>query len=174
MPTIITHAALPLAAGIGLGRGRIPTALIAAGMALAVLPDLDVIGFRLGVDYADAWGHRGATHSLVAALLVGGVAAALMKARPRWIAFAFLAASMASHGLLDMLTNGGLGVALFWPLDLGRHFFAATPIRVSPIGAGFFSARGWAVIQSELVWIWTAAFSLGGLGYVFRKALRRA
>jgi inner membrane protein len=53
--------------------------------------------------------------------------------------------------LLDALTNGGLGVALAWPFDDKRFFFPWRPIEVSPIGAGFFSARGLAVIGSELL-----------------------
>ena len=32
--------------------------------ALSLLPDADVVGFALGVQYGDPWGHRGATHSL--------------------------------------------------------------------------------------------------------------
>jgi inner membrane protein len=45
---------------------------MAVWSALAMLPDLDVIGFALGVQYGDPWGHRGATHSLlmVAALSI--------------------------------------------------------------------------------------------------------
>src|SRR5262245_13221085 len=38
---------------------------------LSMLPDADVIGLPLGVDYAAPWGHRGATHSLIFAAIVG-------------------------------------------------------------------------------------------------------
>src|SRR5688572_10102236 len=41
--------------------------------ALSFLPDADVIGFSLGVRYEDAWGHRGATHSLMFAIGLGAV-----------------------------------------------------------------------------------------------------
>ncbi|HEY1034530.1 MAG TPA: metal-dependent hydrolase, partial [Pseudoxanthomonas sp.] len=68
MPTILTHPLLPLAAGIALGRNRVPPRLAAAGMAVAMLPDADVAMFALGIDYAHAFGHRGASHSLVFAL----------------------------------------------------------------------------------------------------------
>ena len=65
----------------------------------------------------------------------------------------FLAA--ASHGVLDAMTDGGLGVAFFSPIDNSRYFFPWTPVRVAPIGVTrFFTARGWAVLQSELVWVW--------------------
>jgi inner membrane protein len=60
-----------------------------------------------------------------------------------------------SHAILDALTNGGLGVALFSPIDPTRYFFPVRPIEVSPIGIGeFFSAQGWLVVRSELLWIW--------------------
>jgi inner membrane protein len=174
MPTIMTHAVVPLAAGLALGRGRVPLGLVGAGMALAILPDLDVVSFRLGIPYADQLGHRGVTHSLLAAIVVAGLVTLIMRRGDRRMTFAFLALSMASHGLLDMLTNGGLGVALFWPVESTRHFFPATPIRVSPIGAGFFSERGLAVLQSELRWVWLPTLGMAGLTYVMRQALRRA
>ena len=37
---------------------------------LAMVPDLDVIGFQLGVSYSDPLGHRGFTHSILFAMLV--------------------------------------------------------------------------------------------------------
>ncbi len=43
MPTIITHAAVPLCLGLGLGRKTIPPRLLLAGIALAMLPDADVM-----------------------------------------------------------------------------------------------------------------------------------
>jgi inner membrane protein len=53
------------------------------------------------------------------------------------------------------MTDGGLGVAFFAPFTNSRYFFRWTPIRVSPIGiSNFLSARGLAVVRSELLWIW--------------------
>jgi inner membrane protein len=65
-----------------------------------------------------------------------------------------------SHGCLDALTDGGLGVAFFAPLDQTRYFFPWRPIEVSPIGLDFFSARGLTVIESELLWIWIPALTI--------------
>ncbi len=170
MPTIITHAVVPIALGFALGRGRIAGAIVVAGAVLAMLPDADVIGFALGIDYADQFGHRGASHALFVAAVVAAVLTALTRPARAGLAFAFLFASMASHGLLDAFTNGGLGPALFWPFDAARHFAPVTPIKVSPIGAGFFSARGVAVLLSEAVWVWLPAICLALLGRVaFRK-----
>lgn len=154
MPTIMTHAIVPFAIAAVAGRGRISPKLAAAGAVLAMLPDADVVGFALGVDYADPWGHRGATHSLAFAVLTAGAIALLWKqARSLW-AFFFLTLAMASHGLLDALTSGGLGPALLWPASDARIFAPLTPIRVSPIGADFFSMRGLETLKSELLWVW--------------------
>ena len=64
----------------------------------------------------------------------------------------------ASHGVLDALTSGGLGIALFAPFDNTRYFFPYTPIKVSPIGvAAFFSDWGKRVMISEILWVWLPA-----------------
>jgi inner membrane protein len=121
--------------------------------ALSFLPDADVVGFALGVPYGDEWGHRGATHSLVFSLAIGvavGVAALLLR-RPALRASLAAALVVGSHALLDTLTDGGLGCALFWPFDLMRYFAPWTPIPVSPIGPGIFSPYGMYVIAVELL-----------------------
>jgi len=119
---------------------------------LSLLPDLDVIGFGLGVRYGDEWGHRGATHSIATALLLGvAVATAARIVRRPALRTGILAALvLASHGLLDTLTDGGLGCALLWPFDLTRYFAPWRPIPVAPIGAAFFSAGGAVVAATEL------------------------
>ncbi len=63
MPTIVTHAAVPLCLGLGLGSRIIPPRLLLAGVAIAMLPDADVLAFKLGVAYGHVFGHRGFTHS---------------------------------------------------------------------------------------------------------------
>ena len=61
---------------------------------------------------------------------------------------------MSSHGLLDALTQGGYGVALFSPFDAIRYNFPFTPIIISPINIkGFFSEWGLKVVLSELIWV---------------------
>ena len=54
-----------------------------------------------------------------------------------------------SHGMLDTLTDGGLGIALFWPFSNRRYFVPWTPIPVAPIGARMFTARGLRVVMIE-------------------------
>jgi inner membrane protein len=161
MPTILSHAAIPIAAAMILGRERIALPIVAVGVALSMLPDADVASFLINIDYANAWGHRGATHSLVAAAVTACLATMILRPKCYVIAFAYLFVAIASHGLLDMLTDGGLGAALFWPWSEARHFAPFRPISVSPIGAAFFSARGLAVLWSEVLWIWLPVMTFG-------------
>lgn len=48
MPTVFTHAIVPLAFAAAAGRGVISPKLAIAGAVLTVIPDADVIGFRFG------------------------------------------------------------------------------------------------------------------------------
>ena len=172
MPTIFTHAVVPLAIAVAAGRGIVSPKLAIAGAVFAVLPDADVIAFRFGIDYADTWGHRGATHSIAFAALCAGALALVWKEARSLTGFAFLTLAMASHGLLDTLTDGGLGAALWWPFDNTRIFAPETPVRVSPIGRGFLSMRGVETLLSEMRWIWLpcAVLALGVWGV--RRAAR--
>jgi inner membrane protein len=121
--------------------------------ALSFLPDADVIGFGLGVQYADPWGHRGATHSLAFSLALGALVGLLAPryGRPALRTGALAAFVVASHAVLDTLTDGGLGCALFWPFDLTRYFAPWTPLPVSPIGLGYLSPYGLYVAAVEIV-----------------------
>ena len=57
MPTVLTHPAVPLAIGLGLGKDVVSAPLLIAGVAVSVMPDLDVLAFRydrtLAVVYAE-------------------------------------------------------------------------------------------------------------------------
>jgi inner membrane protein len=76
----------------------------------------------------------------------------------------------ASHGVLDAMTDGGSGVAFWAPFDDGRYFLPWRPIPVSPIGRGFFTARGAAVFESELLLVWLPAAIFAGLcGWARRR-----
>ena len=159
MASAISHAVAAFGIGSAFNPANSPKFVWIAGIACSVIPDLDVIGFRFGIHYGDFWGHRGFTHSLLFAALLAGVGAVAI----HWVyaetrrlrLFLYLFVATASHGFLDALTDGGLGVAFFSPFDNRRYFFPWRPIRVSPIGASrFFTGRGVAVLQSEVLWIW--------------------
>jgi inner membrane protein len=155
MPTIITHAV----AGAAIAQALAPCALrgeitwIAA--ACAMLPDIDVLGLGLGIPYDDLFGHRGFTHSLLFAAVVALCVTSLLRnkfhVRDLLQVFVCIFAATASHGVLDALTNGGLGVAFFAPFDRARYFFPVRPIMVSPIGVtAFLTQRGASVLASEI------------------------
>ncbi|MFM7851766.1 MAG: metal-dependent hydrolase, partial [Flammeovirgaceae bacterium] len=79
-----------------------------------------------------------------------------------------------SHALLDALTNGGFGVALYWPFSHERIFSDFRPIQVSPIGVGqFFTEKGLKVIASELQWVILPSVFVGSVGYFIRKAYEK-
>jgi inner membrane protein len=82
--------------------------------------------------------------SLLFAIAVGAAVGALapLFKRPALRTAITAILVVASHPLLDTLTNGGLGCALFWPFDDARYFAPWRPIPVSPIGLGFFSPYG--------------------------------
>jgi inner membrane protein len=167
MPTIFTHAVVPIAAAILLSRKRASAPLIVVGVVASIAPDADVVAFQLGIEYAHELGHRGASHSVVFALLLGLIAMVFHQPLKtgKLLAFSFVSTCAASHGFLDMFTNGGLGVAYYWPWSIERHFFAIRPIEVSPIGVSqFFSERGAKVILSELIWVWAPLLTLATIG----------
>ena len=169
MPTLPTHAL------VGLGLAEVfeaaagePSRMLFWGLsaALAALPDLDVLAFPLGIPYGHRFGHRGFFHSLLCALAVGllvTLATLGQFTAPWWVLWGFFFVVMASHGVLDAFTNGGLGIALLAPFDDTRYFAPWQPIQVSPLGRAFFSRWGLRVLVSEAVWVWAPlALLVGG------------
>jgi inner membrane protein len=158
MPTIVTHGFVVTLLGKSVAVGRMPARFWILSVLCAVLPDADVLGFPLGIRYEDLLGHRGLSHSLIFAFVLSWIVAfvAFPRLPERWtrylLLFYFFVVT-ASHGALDAMTDGGLGIAFFAPFDNTRYFFPLRPIKVSPIGLSFFSARGLDVIWSEFLWL---------------------
>jgi len=159
MPTVMTHGIFAVALGHVFKNSALPRRFWTLAIVCSILPDLDVVGFKFGVQYADLWGHRGITHSLVFALFTAGLVVLLFfrqsefrPLRMRLVVFYFLVT--ASHGLFDAMTNGGLGIAFFAPFDNARYFLPFQPIEVSPIGIrNFFTQRSADVLISEAKWL---------------------
>ena len=169
MATPFSHLAVPLALAVALGPDTVPPGLLALAMICAVLPDIDALGLWLGIPYEHPFGHRGFTHSLpfAAALAGAGVLLAPALAADPSTAFGVLLASAASHGLIDAMTNGGLGIALFSPFSQRRHFLPWRVIEVSPLRpTALFSRHGLRVLRSELRWVWApcGVLTLAGIG----------
>ena len=175
MASVLSHPAVPLAVAVALGPTRVPPALTAAACVASVLPDIDALGFLAGIPYGHPLGHRGFTHSLVFALLVGAATALFCRPlhAPPLVAFGVVFLAAASHGFLDAMTTGGLGVAFFSPFSNRRYFFPWRVLVVSPIGvAPFFSSWGLRVLRSELLWIWLPCAFVAAAGAAIRAAWR--
>jgi inner membrane protein len=174
VPTVFSHALFGAALYLPF-RNHVPRRFAVIGALAAVVPDFDVVGFRLGIAYGDPLGHRGLTHSLVFAGVLAAVSvlafAPPLASGPRRATWLYVALATASHGIFDAFTDGGLGVALWAPFSNARLFFPWQPIEVSPLGLSrIFSARGLEVITSELLWVGLPALAVALLGLATTRA----
>ena len=176
MPLTTTHALVPIAAALAGSARRLPSRLLAAAVLAAAAPDGDALVqhvFRLAS--SSVYSHRGATHSLFAALAAGLVAALFhrqLKASPL-AAGAAVAAAMASHGLLDMMTSSGRPVAYLWPLSSARLVADWQPIHSSPVHLAHFLAQALPRQAYELLHLIIPMFALALLVRWGRAALGR-
>jgi len=161
LPSVISHAAVGLAAGITFAPQDVPKGFWSLSLICSVIPDADVIAFSFGIPYQHLFGHRGFFHSPFFGLSLSIFIVLIffreieMFSKQWFFYLIFFFLLSASHGILDAFTNGGLGIALLSPFDKTRYFFTWRPIMVSPIGViPFFSKWGLAVIKSELFWVW--------------------
>ncbi len=161
MASVFSHAVVASSLGAaGAPPKRMPVRYWVTLPIIGALPDLDVAVYPLGLNAPFILGHRGITHALAFAAVFAALLVRLMFRdavwRPLWIRlWLVFFAAMASHGVLDALTDGGQGIAFFAPFSSARWHFPWQPIRVSPIGwTAFFSSAGVRVLQNELVWLW--------------------
>lgn len=136
----------------------------------AIMPDIDVLAFKIGISYEHWLGHRGFTHSIFFAILWALFLTLIFGKKHKKMFFGVLFIATISHAILDAMTTGGLGVGFFIPFDNARHFLSCRPIQVSPIGIEkFFSEWGLRVIYSELLWIGLPCVVLLFSNKMFRK-----
>lgn len=165
MPTIYTHAIV----GAGLGNLCIPQRrrwlFWALVILLPVTPDLDAFSKSA---YGSITGHRGFTHSLVFAALVGVMTAFLVHRALRvklWALSVLFFAVTASHSILDMFTDGGFGIPLLWPVT-DQRFGPYGPIRVT----GGDLTRS---ITTEIWYVWLPTAGLAAMTIIFRRIKRQ-
>jgi inner membrane protein len=128
--------------------------LLLAAIFSAILPDFDVITFKLGIAYQHPLGHRGFTHSIFFAILWALVLMLTIGRNNKLIWFLVIFLSTISHGIFDAMTSGGEGVGFFIPFNNDRFFFSFREILVSPLGIKkFFSGWGLRVVLSEIKFI---------------------
>ncbi|MCB1188925.1 MAG: metal-dependent hydrolase [Leptospiraceae bacterium] len=153
--------------------------VLSLGIFCSVLPDIDVIAFKFGIPYAHPFGHRGFTHSIFFAIVLSVTIKVFLFYKEAFftkkscylILFFFLATL--SHGVLDAATNGGLGVAFFFPIDNTRYFFTYRPIQVSPIGIkNFLSEWGFRVVLSEIKFVVFPTLFFFLIIYLIKKLFR--
>jgi inner membrane protein len=171
-----SHAFVAIALGKAYSQGPMPWRFWGLSVLCAVLPDADVIGFALGVKYTDMLGHRGLSHSLSFACVLGvsvvwvACSDVVRFSIAWWTLVLYFSLVTASHGVLDAMTNGGLGVAFLAPFDTTRSFLPWRPVQVSPISiAAFLGRNGLRVLRSELVYIWLPTALLCGLVSLCRR-----
>lgn len=178
MASIFGHAVAAIALGNSFSKTITNWKFWLLAVLCAIIPDADVIGFSFHIKYQSFWGHRGFSHSIVFAMLLGFSVSFLFYRKHFFtlqglLLSCFFTVCTISHGILDALTTGGLGVAFFSPFNDTRYFFPWTPIKVSPIGvARFFSDRGVKVILSELIWIGIPSF-LYIISCIFVKKIKK-
>jgi inner membrane protein len=172
MASAFSHIAVPAVLYAVFKSRSVNFKLFLVAALCSIIPDADVIAFKWGIPYESQWGHRGFTHSLVFSVCLAAFLTLFHRqlgSKP-WIIFWLCFLSCASHALLDAMTNGGLGVALYWPFSLERVFLPFRPIVVSPIGIeSFFSEWGMRVLASELIWVLMPALVIGAAGAVLRR-----
>lgn len=145
-------------------------------MACATIPDLDVLGFNFGIRYADMLGHRGFSHSILFAILMGVFVYFFFYKEEHSkmedlisISWYFFICTV-SHGLFDAMTTGGLGVGFYIPFSGERYFFSYRPIPVSPLNMqSFFTSYGWSILKEELLFIGILSFFVAVSGYFWRR-----
>jgi len=112
MPSSLGHAVAGIAVASALRPADVSRRYWVAAAVCAVVPDLDAIGIVFGDRaYSDFFGgHRGFTHSLAFAVLLGAAVARGAFRAPRWgdnrsrlwLAFAL---ATSTHGVLDAMTT---------------------------------------------------------------------
>jgi inner membrane protein len=114
---------------------------------LPIIPDLDVFSMAA---YNAPLGHRGITHSLVFALLLGVIVAGAVSRyfRVRWC------------------------VLFFWPM--GGRYGNWGPIPVSDIALELPDPRYSRAVRSELLWVWLPTSLVIGLVMAWRYHRRRS
>lgn len=170
MATVISHALVAgsLASVVSVNVSRVRLTCVLG--VLAMLPDLDVIGFRLGIPYGHVLGHRGFTHSLLFAALTASVVPPLLFrhlqlfSRDWRIVFLLAFIATASHGAIDSFTDAGVGVGFLIPFDDTRYFAPWRPLATSPLSiVGFFSGPALRILANEFVWIGLPMVGLLGM-----------
>lgn len=155
MCTFLGHAAIALPINITVMNKRDNLKIILLSILFAVLPDIDSFGYAAGIKYNSTFGHRGFTHSFIfiaiLAFLFNIVFFPKIKIKTKMFFLLFLNFFLIgfAHILLDAMTNGGLGVAIFSPISNARFFLPWRPIEVAAILPQYFFQLGGSMVLAQ-------------------------
>lgn len=156
----MTHCFVGLLGAGATGMGRV----WALCFLCSTLPDIDGVIIRLAARLLDLrltgiwWAHRGFSHSLLFALIIGLLAAVFVKQvlrfdKPFGLLVLYFFVVAASHGLIDAITSGGEGVMFFAPFHDGRYLFLYGPVPTLKARL-WFGGQGLITFGKEVFWIW--------------------
>ena len=177
MPSIIAHAVAGAAlATAALSPRPVHRRVCITGAVLAAVPDIDAIGRPFGNLAIETLfgGHRGFTHSVVFAVLLGAIVAWGLFRAPQWTGFhrrlwVAFALAMASHGVLDALSTIGNGVAFWAPVSWAHYEFTWQPLgEIGPGPRG--RERAFAIVANELLWVGLPALIVVAIAHVTRRS----
>jgi len=181
LATVFTHA-IVAGAFATIAPRKIPRIRLGLVLGLlSVIPDLDVIGFRFGIAYEDVLGHRGFTHSILFAAIMGFATPLIAFPRIKtlcrtwWIVVVLAFMATLSHGVIDAFTDAGLGVGFLIPFDNTRYFAPWRPLATSPLSiTAFFSGPAIRILSNEFIWVGLPLiFVFGILHAILRRVGRR-
>jgi inner membrane protein len=149
--------ALPFTGVSAINKTVRPVGLMLAAGVLAVAPDLDTVFYGI-IPYAHFLGHRGFVHSPFFSFLFAVILASIIYGVSRTLGFraylgiiAAFTLALASHGVLDAMTDAGLGVMLLYPFSEERFFLPWRPFYAPPIKLSSISySKVQTMIKSEL------------------------
>ena len=115
MPSSLSHAMVAVTVGSLVAPRRFLRPFLIIGATCAVFPDIDAIGrpfYGVAGDLQTLGGHRGLTHSITFAAMLGVAVSSATVVDPKWrgqrLRFGlFVAVATALHGVLDLFTSIG-------------------------------------------------------------------
>ena len=188
MPSVMTHSLVGAVVSKLVTTRSVPKRFWVLSIVLPSFPDIDVIGMAFGVAGEDLFGHRGITHSLFFAVVVGVSVVAIffrksnLTARMTFLLALYFVFLTASHGVLDAFNDSRLGVAFFAPFENTRYFFPYNPIDPSSVllfeessfGVGLMVEKFYVLLRSEILWIWIPLFVLLVGKFVLPRFIHRS
>ena len=131
---------------------------VAAAACMATVPDADLALRAFGVPAGDqSWAHRGASHALVMGPAVSMVAWLLGVGVRDAICYGL---AVASHGLVDTLSESERGVALLWPVQVRRFTGRYRPVLAHPKDVPWFDWRPWVPVLGREALVFSPAIVL--------------